>query len=206
MDFLNQNIHAIAMSMGLAWASGINLYAAMLVLGLLGLSGHIVLPSSLQILANPIVLSASGFMYVVEFFTDKVPGVDTGWDVVHTFIRIPAGALLAANAVSDIDPAFTVAAGILGGTLSSGSHALKAGSRMIINTSPEPFTNWAASLGEDVVVFAGVWTALQYPIVFLGFLFLFLLLLVWLLPKIWYAIKKIFQRIAKFFKIERKII
>ncbi|HAO20128.1 MAG: hypothetical protein BWK80_61300 [Desulfobacteraceae bacterium IS3] len=203
MENLNQIVHTIAMSMGLAWASGINLYAAMLVLGLLGASGNILLPSALLPLAHPLVITASGIMYFVEFFADKMPGVDTGWDTLHTFIRIPAGAILAASAVGDMDPALAVAAGIMGGTLSAGSHALKAGSRLIINTSPEPFSNWAASIGEDVAVVAGLWTALQYPFVFIIFLILFILLLIWALPKIWYMIKTLFQRIADLFRSKK---
>jgi hypothetical protein len=203
MDHLNQIVHTIAMSMGLAWASGINLYAAMLVLGLLGITGHIVLPSALLPLSHPLAITASGIMYFIEFFADKMPGVDTGWDTLHTFIRIPAGAILAAGAVGDIDPALAVAAGIIGGTLTAGSHALKAGSRVIINASPEPFSNWAASIGEDVAVVAGLWTALQYPFVFVGFLILFILLLIWVLPKIWYVIKTLFQRIADLFRSKK---
>src|SRR6056297_3044105 len=102
MDLLDQVVAAIALSMGAAWASGINLYAAILVLGWLGLSGNIVLPADLQVLAHPLVLFAAGSMYTVEFFADKIPGVDTAWDGLHTFIRIPAGAILAATAIGQV--------------------------------------------------------------------------------------------------------
>jgi hypothetical protein len=182
----------IALTMGVAWASGINLYAAIFVLGYLGMTGNIVLPPDLQILSDPMVMVAAGFMYCVEFFADKVPGVDTGWDTLHTFIRIPAGAVLSAGAVGDVGTGAQLAAGIVGGALATGSHMTKAGTRVLINTSPEPVTNWFASIGEDVAVIAGLWTALYHPVLFLVLLVLFILLMIWLLPKIWRGIKKVF--------------
>jgi hypothetical protein len=185
-------INTLALTMGVAWASGINLYAALLTLGVLGSTGNITLPPDLLILTNPLIMTAAGIMFAVEFFTDKIPGIDTAWDSLHTFIRIPAGALLAAGAVGEVSPAVTIAAAILGGGLAAGSHAVKAGSRVMINTSPEPFSNWAVSLAEDFTVIAGVWTALQHPLLFLGLLVLFLLLMIWILPRIWRGIKKIF--------------
>lgn len=183
--------------MGVAWASGINLYAAILMLGWMGSTGNIELPAELQILTNPMVMVAAGFMYVVEFFADKIPGVDTGWDAIQTFIRIPAGAILAAGAVGDVGAGAQLAAGIAGGALATGSHMTKAGSRVLINTSPEPVTNWFASIGEDVAVIAGLWTALYHPAVFLVLLALFILLMIWLLPKIWRGIKKVFAWLGR---------
>ena len=203
MQPLDQIANTISLTMGVAWASGINLYAAILVLGLLGATGNITLPATLQILTDPMVMTAAGVMYFVEFFTDKMPGVDTGWDTLHTFIRIPAGALLAAGVVGDLNPAVALTAAILGGGLSAGTHAVKSGSRVIINTSPEPFTNWAASIGEDVVVIGGLWTALHYPWLFLVLMLVFIGLMIWLLPKIWGGIKKIFCYIGKLFKYEK---
>lgn len=199
MDAYDSVVTTISLTLGAAWASGINLYAAILVLGLLGITDSIVLPETLHILENPLVIGAAGIMYAVEFFADKTPGLDTGWDSIHTFIRIPAGVLLAAGAVGDVNPAVTIAAGILGGAVSAGSHALKAGSRVLINTSPEPFTNWTASVTEDVAVVAGLWTAVNHPWYFIIFLILFILLLIWLLPKIWRGIKKILRFIGKLF-------
>lgn len=199
MDAYDSVVNTISLTLGAAWASGINLYAAILVLGLMGISGNIVLPEALHLLENPLVIGAAGIMYAVEFFADKTPGLDTGWDSIHTFIRIPAGVLLAAGAVGDVDPGVAVAAGILGGAVSAGSHALKAGSRVLINTSPEPFTNWTASVTEDVAVVAGLWTAVNHPWLFIIFLILFILLLIWLLPKIWRGIKKILRFIGKLF-------
>lgn len=142
---------------------------------------------------------AAGVMYVVEFFADKIPGVDTGWDAIHTFIRIPAGAMLAAGAVSEVDPAIAVAAGILGGGLTAVTHATKAGTRVLVNTSPEPFSNWAVSIGEDIAVIAGLWTALNHPILFIILLILFILILIWFLPKLWRGVKGLFRRIGRLF-------
>jgi len=200
MENLNQIIHTIALTMGAAWASGINLYATLLVLGLLGAGGHIQLPPDLQLLQDPLVIGAAGFMYMVEFFADKTPGVDTGWDALHTFIRIPAGAALAAGAVGEVGPAVSVAAALVGGSLAAGSHATKAGSRVLINTSPEPFSNWLVSLLEDVLVVGGIFTALNYPWAFVIFLVLFILLMVWLLPKVWRGIKAVLSRLANLFR------
>ena len=199
MEQLDQITAIIALSMGVAWASGINLYAAILVLGLLGSSGNMILPPDLQILTNPLILFAAGAMYLIEFAADKVPGVDNSWDTLHTFIRIPAGAALAAGAVGDVDPVVSLAVAIIGGGLAAGTHATKAGSRVLINTSPEPFSNWMASLVEDVVVVAGLWTALNYPLVFIILLSIFILMMVWLLPKIWRGVKLVFTALISFF-------
>ena len=187
----------IALTMGVAWASGINLYAAILVLGYMGTTGNIDLPPDLQVLGDPMVMIAAGAMYCVEFFTDKVPGVDTGWDAISTFIRIPAGAILAAGAVGDVGSGAQLAAAIAGGTLATGSHVTKTGTRVLINTSPEPVTNWFASVGEDVAVIAGLWTALYHPVVFIVLLVVFILLCIWLLPKIWRAIKTVFSFLGR---------
>lgn len=187
----------IALSMGVAWASGINMYAAIAMLGILGATGHMVLPPGLEPLADPLVIIAASFMYCVEFFADKVPGVDTGWDAIHTFIRIPAGAVLASQAVGDVSAPLALAAGLVGGTLAAGSHATKAGTRALINTSPEPVTNWSASLAEDAMVIGGLWTALHHPLVFLALLVVFVLVAAWLLPRIWRGLKRVFAFLAR---------
>ncbi|MCV6610674.1 MAG: DUF4126 domain-containing protein [Amphritea sp.] len=199
MDQLEQITAIIALTMGVGWASGINLYATILMLGLLSNMGHLQLPTGLEVVADPMVLMAAGLMYCVEFFADKVPGVDTGWDTLHTFVRIPAGAALAAGAVGDMNEAVVVAAALVGGGLAATSHALKAGGRVMINTSPEPVTNWTASITEDLAVLGGLWAALHYPVVFLIMLALFIVLVVWLLPKIWRGIKKVFAFLARLF-------
>lgn len=199
MDALNHISTTIALTMGLAWASGINLYATLLTLGVLANTGNIQLPPDLQMVASPLVMAAAGLMYCVEFFADKVPGVDTGWDTIHTFIRIPAGAMLAAGAVGTLDPSVELAAAILGGTMATGSHITKAGSRVLINTSPEPFTNWFASITEDVMVITGVWACINHPIGFLVALAVFVILMILLLPKLWLGIKKVFGFITRLF-------
>jgi len=192
-----ETVEIIALTMGVAWASGINLYAAMFMLGWMGSTGDLNLPPDMEILSNPLVMTAAGFMYCVEFFADKMPGVDTGWDAIHTFIRIPAGAMLAAAAVGDVSPAVELSALILGGTLATGSHLAKSGSRVLINTSPEPVTNWTASIGEDVAVIGGLWAALNHPWVFIVALVIFILLIVWLLPKLWRTLKRLFRWIGR---------
>jgi len=199
MEALDQISTTLALTMGLAWASGINLYATLLTLGIMANTGNIDLPPDLQIVGDPLVIAAAGLMYCVEFFADKIPGVDTGWDTLHTFVRIPSGAMLAAAAVGELNPAVEVAAAILGGTMAAGSHATKAGTRVLINTSPEPFSNWVASISEDVAVIGGVWACLHHPVAFLFALLFFILLMIWLLPKIWTGVKKVFRFIFNLF-------
>jgi hypothetical protein len=203
MEALNQISTTLALTMGLAWASGINLYATLLTLGLLANTGNINLPPDLQIVANPLVIGAAGLMYFIEFFADKTPGVDTGWDAIHTFIRIPAGAMLAAGAIGDLNPAVEIAAAILGGGLAAGTHATKAGTRVLINTSPEPFSNWFASVSEDIAVVGGVWACINHPILFLIALVIFILLMAWWLPRIWDCVKKVFRFIINLFTREQ---
>jgi hypothetical protein len=203
MEALDQISTTLALTMGLAWASGINLYATLLTLGFLANSGNIVLPPDLQIVADPMVMVAAGLMYFIEFFADKVPGVDTGWDAIHTFIRIPAGAMLAAGAIGDLNPAVELAAAIMGGSMAAASHASKAGTRVLINASPEPFSNWFASVGEDIAVIGGVWACINHHVLFLIALFFFILLMIWLLPRIWSGVKKVFRIIINFFRREQ---
>lgn len=197
MEQLDQIIRTISLSMGASWASGINLYATLLVLGIGQMTGNLSLPPDLQVLANPLVVGAAGLMYAVEFFADKMPGIDTGWDSIHTFIRIPAGAMLAFGMVGDVSQPAAVAAAIVGGTIAAGTHATKAGTRVLINASPEPFSNWAASISEDVLAVAGLWTALNHPWIFTVLLILFILFMIWFLPKIWRGIKKIFAFLGR---------
>ena len=191
-------LQSIALATGMAWASGMRLYAVVFSAGMLGRFGLLTLPESLKVLENPWLIGLSGLLLVVELLADKIQLVDSIWDSVHTFIRIPAGAVLAALALGDHDPAIMVAAGLLGGSLTAGVHALKAGSRALINTSPEPFSNVAASLGEDLLSFSGFALAVFFPILFLLGLTVFVILLVWLLPKvlrgIWLVLGRLFGR------------
>src|SRR5438477_5126664 len=159
-------LQSAALASLLAWASGVRLYLVVFAMGLGGYFGYIELPPGLTVLQHPWVIGSAGFLLAMEFLADKIPGLDSLWDSVHTFIRIPAGALLAAGATGDTLNALTVAAGLLGGTITAGTHFTKAGGRALLNLSPEPFTNAAASFTEDAVVLAAIWFALQYPIVF----------------------------------------
>lgn len=187
----------ITLAMGAAWASGINLYATVLLVGLLGSFGLVPLPDGLSPLTSPIVLGVAGVAYLVEFFADKIPGLDSIWDAIHTFIRIPAGAALAMGATSGLGEEYTVALALLGGAaVAAGSHATKAGARAAINTSPEPVTNWAASFFEDVLVVGGLLLALFNPVVFLIFVAIFFLAAIWLLPKIWRGLRGLYRRLT----------
>ena len=197
MENYQELISVIALTMGVSWASGINLYAALLVLGLAGSTGNVDLPPELSVVENPMVIMAAGIMYFVEFFVDKVPGVDTAWDTVHTFIRIPAGALLAVGAVGDVTPALELSAGLLGGSMAGASHLTKFSTRALINTSPEPFSNWAASISEDVLVLGGLWAMFNHPWLFVAAMVLFIFMVIWLLPKLWRLLKAIFSRLGQ---------
>lgn len=196
MEQYQDLVSILALTMGVGWASGINLYAAVLMLGLMGATGGMTLPPDLQVLASPLVIGAAGLMYFTEFFADKVPGVDTGWDAMHTFIRIPAGAMLAAGAVGEVTPALEIAAGLMGGGMAFGAHASKAGTRLMVNTSPEPVSNWSLSVAEDAVVFAGIWAAVNHPWVMVGISVLLIVLMIWLLPKLFRVIARVFRRIG----------
>jgi len=186
----------VALAAALGFASGIRLYAVLFIVGGLGYLGWIPLPGNLGVLTHPFVLTASGFMFAVEFFADKIPGVDSVWDAVQTFVRIPAGAALAAGVFGDAPAAATFAAAILGGTLAAGSHLTKAGSRVAINTSPEPFSNWAASFGEDLAVGVVLWLAWSYPIVALAVLAVAVLFMLWLMPRVFRLIRRFLDRLG----------
>lgn len=197
MDEYQLLINTLSLTMGVAWASGINLYAALLVLGLGGATGNIELPDTLAIVEDPMVIMAAGLMYFTEFFADKIPGIDTGWDALHTFIRIPAGAMLAAGSVGDVSPALEIAAGLMGGGLATTSHFTKAGTRAVANASPEPFTNWGLSIGEDATVLGGMYLMFQNPLLFIALVVVFVALAIWLIPKLWRGIKRIVNTIRR---------
>jgi hypothetical protein len=179
-----ETLAAIAVALGAGWASGLNTYAAVLVLGAAQRLGLVALPHDLQILASPWVLGVAALLFALNFFADKIPYIDSINDVLQTFVRIPAGFLLAYGAAGGISLEVAAIAGLLGGTLAAGTHIAKTGSRALINTSPEPFSNVAASLTEDVTVIGGLALAIARPITFLCLLAAFVALLVWLLPKL----------------------
>jgi hypothetical protein len=178
----------LALAAGLGWASGLRLYTTLFVLGLAGRLGWIVLPPGLQLLEHSWVLGAAGLMLSIEFFADKIPLLDSVWDTVHTFIRIPAGAALAALVFGGQGVEWQTAMALLGGTMAAGTHFTKAGARAMINTSPEPFSNIAASVGEDVVVLGGLWLMFAHPWLMLALLLVLVVATVWLLPKLWRGI------------------
>ncbi len=188
-------IQTIALSAGLAWASGLRLYLVVFLAGVLSSFGYVQLPASLAMLQNPLVIGVAGLMAFAELIADKIPAFDSLWDSFQTFIRIPAGALLAAFAMGEVDPAWIVAAGLLGGTITAGTHFAKAGSRLAINTSPEPFSNWLASFGEEGVLLAGLWTMLASPILFLGLLVVFLVIAGFVLVNLWGFVGRLVRRV-----------
>ena len=161
---MTQLISTIAIAMGASWVSGINLYAAVATLGLLGRFGHLQLPGELEALTNWWVIGVAVVLYVIEFVADKVPYVDSTWDVIHTFIRVPAGAVLAASAFGDFDRSIQVVALLLGGGLALSSHGTKAATRAMLNASPEPVSNWVASITEDIVAVLSIIASVFVPI------------------------------------------
>ncbi len=182
-----------ALAAGLGWASGLRLYALVFALGALGRFGGVHLPGGLEVLTHSLVLGLSGFMLVMEFFADKLPWLDSVWDAIHTFIRIPAGAALAAAVMGDQGGAVQVAAALAGGTLAAGTHFAKAGARAALNTSPEPVSNVAASFSEDALFVGGVWTLFTHPLWFLAGLAVFLLLAAWLIVVLWRFIRRLLR-------------
>lgn len=178
MGWLQNHLPELAMAAAMAWGAGLRLYLVVFVVGLLGKLGYVPLPDTLKLIANPIVLGAAGFMAFIEFFADKIPWLDSAWDAIHTFLRIPAGAALAAGMLGDSGEGVALAAAIIGGTLTAGTHFGKAGTRAVANASPEPFTNIGLSLAEDTMVAGGLALAIANPIIFLILLVIFIVALV----------------------------
>jgi hypothetical protein len=189
----------VALAGALGWASGVRLYVVVLMTGLAGFLGWVDLPVGLRLLAHPVVLGASGFMVFVEFFADKFPGLDSLWDMVHTVIRIPAGAALAGSVFGADSASMGLLAAIIGGSLAASSHAAKATTRAAINTSPEPFTNIAASLLEDGLVPLVMWAAVTSPLLFALGLLCLLLLSSWLIRTCWRYLRSVFSRVTRIF-------
>src|SRR5262245_38094667 len=173
-------ITTLGTAMGSAWLSGINLYATVLTLGVLQRFHLVKLPGELDMLGEWWVLGLAGGMYAVEFIADKIPALDSAWDAIHTFIRVPAGAILAATAFADFDPSIKMAAMIIGGGIALTSHGTKAATRLAANTSPEPVSNIALSVGEDIFAFGSTLLMAFFPIVMLVVVVIFLILVFWL--------------------------
>ena len=192
-----ETLAAIAVALGAGWASGLNTYAVVLVLGVAQRLGFVALPADLQVLASPWVMGVAALLFALNFFADKIPYVDSINDALQTFVCLPAGFLLAYAAATGLSPEIAVIAGLLGGTLAVGTHVAKTGSRALINTSPEPFSNIAASVGEDVTVIGGLALAIAHPITFLCLLALFVIVLIWLLPRLIRLALTPFRRLAR---------
>lgn len=185
----------LALAAALGWASGLRLYAVVFMAGMAGWMGWLALPPGLAVLQHPALLIGSGFMLFVEFFADKIPGLDSLWDVVHSVIRVPAGAALAAGVFGADSATMGVAAGLLGGSLAATSFATKASTRAAVNTSPEPFSNIAVSLLEDGLVVGAMWLATQYPLIFGGVLTLVLIASICLLIVLMKFFRALLRRI-----------
>ena len=192
--------HLLAIAAALGWASGLRLYAVVFLTGIAGFLGWVDLPSGLKLLQSPVMLGASGLMLFVEFFADKIPGVDTLWDAIHTLVRIPAGAALAASVFGADQGSWAMAAALMGGTLAAASHVTKATTRAALNTSPEPFSNIAMSLVGDSVVPVSLWLSWEHPLVFFGVLAMVLVVsavVVWLLAKF---LRQLAKRVSGWFE------
>lgn len=189
MDFFSLVILALALS----WASGINVYGVFVALGFGSLTGLFQLPQTLDFTTYPLVLTIATFMFVVEFFVDKIPLVDSGWDSFHTFIRVVLGAFLASQVFGEESLGFLLFVGLIGAFIAGSSHTLKASSRVVVNSSPEPFSNTILSFVEDVVVFGGIFLAFKYPFVFLIFFIAYIFAFIWLMPKVFKGVKKVFH-------------
>jgi len=192
-----ETLAAIAVALGAGWASGLNAYAAVVVLGAAQRFGLVALPHDLDVLASPWVMGVASILFALNFLADKIPYVDSINDALQTFVRVPAGALLAYGAAASLPPEVAVIAGLLGGTLAAGTHVAKTGTRALINTSPEPFSNLLASFGEDIAVIGGLALAITHPITFLCLLALFVAALVWMLPKLARLAAAPFRRLAR---------
>lgn len=190
----------LSLALGSAWTSGINLYATVSVLGLLQRFGGVKLPGGLEVLDNWWIIGIAGGLYIVEFFADKIPYVDSVWDVVHTFIRVPAGVVVAYAATSDISPAVAIPAALVGGGLSFAAHGTKATARIGANLSPEPVSNWVLSLAEDAIAIVGTFLAVFAPVIIAIILIVFAIFFFWFFPKIFRAIKRLFRAAAGFLR------
>jgi hypothetical protein len=188
----------LGMAMGSAWLSGINLYATVLTLGLMQRFAGVTLPGSMNAVGSWWVIGVAGALYLVEFFADKIPAVDSAWDAIHTFIRVPAGAILAASAFASFDPMITTIAMLVGGGVALGSHGTKAATRLAANASPEPVSNIGLSLAEDVLTIGSAVLMVFHPVVILVVVIIFLLIAIWIVPKIFRAIRRLFVRLRNF--------
>ena len=176
-------IGTLAIAMGAGWVSGINLYAAVATLGLLGRFSDLRLPGELEVLTSWWIIGIAGTLYVIEFFADKIPYLDSTWDAIHTFIRIPAGAVLAATAFGDFDRSVQVVALLLGGGLALSAHGTKASARAAINLSPEPVSNVVVSIAEDILAVGAILLSIFLPVVLIGLVIFFVVVSIFVIPR-----------------------
>ncbi|SDM72414.1 protein of unknown function [Oryzisolibacter propanilivorax] len=195
----------LALAAALGWASGFRLYAVVFLVGVMGAAGWLALPAGLSVLMHPAVLAASGGMLLVEFFADKIPWLDSAWDALHAFIRVPAGALLAAGVFGADSATMAVVAGLLGGSLSATALATKMTTRAAVNTSPEPFSNWGLSFFEDGLVVAVVWLATQHPVLFGVALLVMLVVSVLLLVVLFKFLRAVLRRVSSLLSGSAKV-
>ena len=199
---MNEWLATLSLALGSAWTAGINLYATVAVLGLLQKFGATQLPGGLEILDNWWIIGVALFLYAVEFFADKIPYVDSVWDVVHTFIRVPAGAIVAYGATNQMDASVQVIAALLGGGLAFSSHGTKAALRATANLSPEPVSNWILSLVEDAIAIVGSILAVFAPVLIAIVLIIFLIFFAWFMPKFVRGVRRLFKGIRALFSGE----
>lgn len=192
----------LTLALGSAWTSGINLYATVTVLGIIQKFGFAELPGGLDVLDNWAIIGIAAFLYLVEFFADKIPYLDSVWDVVHTFIRIPAGVIVAYAATYELDPTISIPAALLGGGFAFSSHGTKAAVRIGANVSPEPVSNWVLSIIEDVIAFVGTFLAVFAPVIIAIVLVIFALFFLWFFPKVLRAFKRLINGIRALFRGE----
>jgi hypothetical protein len=185
----------LALAATLGFASGVRLYAVVLITGLVGYAGWVALPGGLQVLANPWVIGVSTLLFGAEFFADKIPALDSVWDGLSTFVRIPGGALLAASVFGIDQAALAAIAAILGGSLAATSHLAKSGTRAAINTSPEPFSNVAMSLAEDLGIAGLLWLAFEHPWIALATVAALTVLAIWLIVKFARLLRRLLARV-----------
>jgi len=192
----------LSLALGTAWTSGINLYATVTVLGLLQKFGAAKLPGGLDVLDNWWIIGVAAFLYLVEFFADKIPYLDSIWDVVHTFIRVPAGVIVAYAATDQLAPSIYIPAALIGGGLALSSHGTKAALRAGANFSPEPLSNWILSIVEDIIAFVGTLLSVFAPIIIAIVLVIFVIFFLWFFPKVLRGMRRVFRAASAFFKGE----
>jgi Domain of unknown function (DUF4126) len=190
MDMLT----TLGRTLGFSFAAGINLYATVAILGLASRYGWVDLPPQYQVFDNNWIIGGALVLYVIEFFADKIPWLDSAWDAVHTLIRPVGGALIAIATIGDVSPGTETIVGLIGGALATSTHLSKSGTRAVANTSPEPFTNWILSIGEDLFVVGLGTLALKYPAAAAIVVFVCLLLMIAFASWIIRAVKRRFAR------------